>query len=298
MNSNRFECQKFIESELGCSDPALLKNFKDAFLAYSLPQGKVEELKNASKNDAKDLFYKSTLSYLEATYGIINNHSSWAIVKLYYSIFYSLRVILLLSNYAIFKSGSGDIFSLKIEENETPQKISTGSIRGDHKCTIKAFKEIFGDSEILNTNTIDDKNIFDWIMSYRELVNYRINSFTEPDFGYSVLPKLVSDPVHYDALTSNYISNQLYVYCFDPDHSIYATPLVLLNKAIEKFSDLGVHGLFNSKRFAVVSNIIESMGLQDSYIMKSVFLDAKEEEIDDGDADEDEDEDEDAGVEV
>ncbi|MEH0874558.1 hypothetical protein QM999_07475 [Pectobacterium cacticida] len=271
MNFNRLECQIFIESELSCPDPSLFIKFKEEFANYSLPADKIEQLRAAAYNDAKNIFFKASLSFLEATYGIINKHTSWAIIKLYYSVFYSLRVILLLSGYAVFKNGSGEIFLISLIEGSSPKKISTKKCRGDHKCTIKAFKETFSDNELLNTNTIDGINIFEWIMTCRELVNYRVSSFIEPEFGYELLPLIRSNSQEYDNLAGNYLENELFIYCFDKKHTVYATPLVLIKRASDIFKQKSLLDVFESKKYAVLSDIIMNMGLRKSAVMNDIF---------------------------
>ncbi|EPX8765027.1 TPA: hypothetical protein SK283_000082 [Yersinia enterocolitica] len=272
MNFDRFQCQKFIESELGCTDHTRLKDFKAAFLAYTLTNDNLNIFIEKSKVDARDLFYKAALSFLEATYGIIKGHSSWAIVKLYYSIFYSLRVTLISSGYIILKNGTSDIYSLKMNVGSQPVKITNDKTKGDHKATIKAYKTLFQNIGIINTNSIDDTHVLDWIMEYRELVNYRINSFIEPDYGYDVIPRLHAPGASFDGAVKKYIDDEFKIYCFDKDHSMFATPLVLINDACDLLYNLCGGNILSEERILVLKNIINDMKLSDSVVLSDIFL--------------------------
>ena len=278
MNFDRFQCQKFIESELNCTDHEKLSDFKESFLAYTLTNDKLNIFIEKSKVDAKDLFYKASLSFLEATYGIVKGHTSWAIVKLYYSIFYTIRVILISSGYVVLKNGTSEIFYLKLMEGEKPKKISNSKNKGDHKATIRAYKVLFENSAIINSNSIDDTHVLDWIMKYRELVNYRINSFIEPDYGYDVIPVLPASGAGFDTIVSKYIDHEYKIYCFDKQHSMFATPLVLINDAKNLLVQLCGGDFFSGVRQSVIQNIINDMRLMDSRVLNDIFLSSPTEE--------------------
>jgi hypothetical protein len=269
MNFERYKCQEFMENAIPHADA---KAFKDAVCIYNLNQEHLEQLKELSIHDAKSLFYKAVLSFMEATYAILNNHSSWAIVKLYYSVFYSLRVITFLSDHIFFKDGLGNIYTMELRIGEKPKKINNSNVRGDHKCTIKAYKEIHQDSDILNTNNIEGKNVFQWMMEYRELVNYKVSSFIEPDYGYDVIPKLKKDSTFFNELINKYLQDDYLVFCFDKNNSIYATPIVLLSKsrALMKIKNNSLDPLPEGKS-KVIDNIVAGMGLGKSRQLVSLY---------------------------
>ncbi|OEE17295.1 hypothetical protein OAY_10635 [Vibrio cyclitrophicus ZF205] len=269
MNFNRYRCQEFIESEVGCTDPTELALYKDQILAYELPLTKVDELRESIRVDSESLFYKAMLSFLEAIYGIVNNHSSWAIVKLYYSAFYSLRCKLLISGYAPVKNGKGSIFFLKCGVDEKPSKVP-GKERGDHKVTIKAFSHFL--SHTLLTNTVDGNgvSVFNWMMDYRELVNYRVDTFIEPEFGYDVIPSF-SDPDDLEVKLANYIGDENLTYCFLSSHCILATPFVLLCEAYKDMEKAGDDFSISDERKLVLKNIVDKIGLSDTGFVSKTF---------------------------
>lgn len=270
MNFNRYSCQEFIESEVGCADPTQLQTFKEQIRNYTLPPDKVLILKEALSSDAIDVFYKSALSFLEVLYSLKRGHSSWAIVKLYYSVFYSLRCFLLLNSYAPIKNGKGEIYFIKCEANSPTIKISTGSIKGDHKTTIRAFNEFFPMHK-LNTNKIESDSIFDWAMQCRELVNYRNSSFIEPDYGYEAIPGLMAECSKVDNLLRQYVESEYYSFCFDKEHSMLSTATVLLKENIVFFRDSNIPFL-TPQRASVIYQLLRRTKLLDSVFLKSLFL--------------------------
>lgn len=269
MNFERYQCQEFIEAELGCASPELLSQFKAQIDDYKLPQEKVNTLNSASVNDSVDIFYKSSVTFLEALFGMKRNHSSWSIVKLYYSIFYSLRAYLLVNGYAPFKNGKGGIYFIKVENGARLIKKSTKNVKGDHKVTIKAFSDFF-DGHKLNTNKIDEGTIFDWAMSCRELVNYRNASFIEPDYGYEAMPTIGTSCNDIDSLLKQYISSPYYSYCFDKKNSLLSTAIVLLHELVVLYRSKGVKFL-SLERSKVLKQVIKKAGLSSSQLVNDIF---------------------------
>lgn len=269
MNFNRYLCQEFIETEVGCSDPAQLQLFKEQIKSYSLPVDKVTLLSEAIVNDATDVFYKSSISFLEALYSLKRGHSSWAIVKLYYSVFYSLRAHLLLNGFAPVKNGKGEIYLIKCEANAVPFRISTSSVKGDHKTTIKAFGDLFS-THRLNTNKIDSYNIFEWAMQCRELVNYRNSSFIEPGYGYEAIPGLAADCSQIDHLLKQYVTNEYYTFCFDKEHSLLSTATVLLNEDVLLFRENNIQ-FIGEERMQVMKQLLKKAKLSGSNILNGLF---------------------------
>lgn len=65
-------------------------------------------------------------------------------------------------------------------------------VSGDHKTTIVTFISVFAETDILLTNTVNEKNVYDWLMNLRNQVNYRERAFTNPIINISSLPSLIS----------------------------------------------------------------------------------------------------------
>lgn len=270
MNFNRYKCQEFIEAEVGCTDPTKLSDYKDKILEYELSSHKLNSLKSAIIDDCDSLFYKAIVSFLEAIYGVVNGHSSWAIVKLYYSTFYSIRCKLLIEEYAPVKDGKGNIYFLKCKNNEKPAKVP-GKERGDHKVTLKAFSHFMSEHKLL-TNTVDGEGftVFNWMMDYRELVNYRVNSFIEPEFGYNIIP-VFSNPNDLESKLLRYICDENFTYCFLSSDCILATPLVLLVNNYREMKMFPDGFSFSPERKNVIKNVVEKIGFNPTGFFMNEF---------------------------
>ncbi|WP_336996970.1 hypothetical protein [Leclercia sp. M50] len=270
MNFKRYLCQVFIEAEVGCSDPTQLHQYKDRIDSIQLSASKLSDLSDAIRDDSINVFYKASVSFLEALFSLRRGHSSWAIIKLYYSIFYSLRAFLLLEGYAIFKNGKGEIYYLECMENAVPMRISTNRVKGDHKTTIKAFAELCRTHK-LHTNTINSISVFEWAVQCRELVNYRSSSFIEPDYGYEAVPEDLRDINRLEGLLVSYINDTYYTYCFIEEHSLLATASVLINELVDTFRKGGVE-LLTYERHVVLKAIIKKSGLMNMSLLQELLL--------------------------
>ena len=76
--------------------------------------------------------------------------------------------------FVIYEKGE----TLNLEEGEKPQRRDQGThlgerVSGDHKTTTVTFMSVFSDTDILLTNTVNGKNVYDWLMELRNQVNYR-----------------------------------------------------------------------------------------------------------------------------
>ena len=146
MNSNRFKLQVFIEQMIGCTEVDKWKSYSQALANYELNDVEATEASTALKIDAIDLYYKCCFSIAKSINSIYNGHHSWAVVKLYYSIFYGMRAELAARNIGFVKSNG--IYTWKLEEGEKPEKADGRRARGDHATTIKTFKNIMNGNDI------------------------------------------------------------------------------------------------------------------------------------------------------
>ncbi|MDM5176730.1 HEPN domain-containing protein [Massilia sp. DJPM01] len=164
MNS-RLRVQSFIEQEVGCSDVEKWKTYNSQFLKYEVNAVNLPALHNLLIEDTEDLYFKAILSLVEAVNAINRGLHSWAVVKLYYSVFYLLRCSFAANGYCFAKSAG--IYTLKLEIGEKPTKRDVGkrdgeSIRGDHKTVIATYLKEFGHDDIFLTNhVIDNINVYD-----------------------------------------------------------------------------------------------------------------------------------------
>ena len=227
MSFERFRVQTFIESELGCTEIKKWPSYKAKFEALIISNQQNATLNHMLIEDAQDLFYKGLLSLTEALLEVHQGKHSWATVKLYYSMFYFLKSSLAAKGYALLRNGS--LYLLHIKPGMAPEKKASnrgGRYCNDHVGVISIYEDIVGENDILRTNNIDDQNVYEWLMTKRNIIHYNQRSFLEPEYA---------DFFHYarDAVANSkfselidvYINDKLPIYCFDPDHACIAAPV-------------------------------------------------------------------------
>lgn len=248
MSSNRNDIQLYIENKVGCTDRTKWTSYKQSIEKIEIDKGDVEKITMLCSSDAESYIQKALISYAEAVDGIKNTRSSWATVKLYYSVFYSIRAEILLSNYFIVRC-KGYYYS-KVKEKEKLKKFNPRSARGDHQLTILFANKLHKDGIVidpLQDGGIDDMLPYIWLMKRREKVNYLQKEFTDPH-----IVDWLQKPASYfkerqeKDLFEMYTKQSDYLYCFDRDHACLAIPYckllnlkrLLCTKRIEiKFSD-------------------------------------------------------------
>ena len=179
MSSERSRFQVFIEGEIGCRDPVHIKQYREVLKELKLNSRHCNEAQGLIDDDCLDIYYKSCLSLAEALESISLGAQSWAIIKLYYSVYYSLKAELGLSGFGLVKCAG--IYSIDVRRRLEPKKWSG---RGDHITTTNVFKGLRGGQDLLLTNRINEVAVYDWLRDKRERVQYRDRTFLEPDLSY------------------------------------------------------------------------------------------------------------------
>lgn len=240
MSSDRFQVQVEIENIINCSNPSELglrkAHFKGEIAQISISDNQLLVLTSAAESDASGTFFKAMLCIVEALEGLTRGGHSWAVVKLYYSTFYLLRCKMAGMGHIFFKC-AGTIYSVELKKGATPIERSKGKfagseIRGDHKTVLATYINNFGNRDILLTNKIDTKSVFEWMMSAREDVHYRKPTFSEP----------ISDIFYNDLFNetglalwiNKYLNDPQVIFCFLSQHCCLATPLVLARDALNE----------------------------------------------------------------
>ena len=274
MNFDRLECQRFIESQLGCTEPSNFYQYREALQNYIVPASARTSLREATINDAISFFYKSAISFVEATANIMDRQYSWAVVKLYYSVFYSLRAIMLSDGLAIVKDGKGNFFYIDTISSGNVIKVS-GKQKGDHKNTIKLFKDVAHSRGWPFLGEIGGVELFDWIMDKREFINYRVSTFSEPAGDYGLFTKFVEDKNTVNHLIKQYLKEDYNIYCFDEYHSMYATPAVLINFLNSKLRGSGVKS-FDEDKKNNLDEFIKRKKINELEVIRSLIVEWKD----------------------
>ncbi|GAB3216220.1 hypothetical protein GCM10027295_18760 [Pseudaeromonas pectinilytica] len=172
-----------MELDIGCTDLTKWGSYLAKFEAYEVTELRCKELTVDLKKDAADIYFKALFSLSDAINGIYHGRHSWAAIKIYYSVFFLLRCSLATNKFAFLKNNG--IYTLKIAKGEKPErrdcgKLSGERVTGDHKTTIFTFISLFKDTDILQSNHVENKVVYEWLMELRNQINYRERTFTEP----------------------------------------------------------------------------------------------------------------------
>jgi len=177
-------------------------------------------------DDATTLTNAAAISILDAIRGLQLEFFSWATVKLYYSVYYSLRAILAQSRFCLIYDGSKPR-TLRAMAGSVCAKAAGTS----HKVVITQFtRELAG--HWLLSQEIALQSPPEWLMHLREEANYG-GEFWEPDC-----------PKYFEALVSNGIRRSVAAYvndrtfAFDEDHAALAYPLHALIEARSKLKPM------------------------------------------------------------
>jgi len=254
MNFERFRVQKHIEMSLGCNDLDNWHSYRDKLEEYSISNAEDDVLKEKLTLDSEDLFYKGVISLSEALAELSKGQSSWPVVKLYYSVFYFLRASLACKGFSLVRNRSQ--YLLEIKTGEKPIKKSSTRYRNDHTSVINIYKDIVGENDILQTNTIAGQSVYDWLMKKRHQINYNQRGFLEPehnDFLHEAINSITNDG--FNELLDSYIKDDTPLYCFDLDHACIAAPL---KRAFLTKNDLIQSGIevFSEEKVQVIKNIL------------------------------------------
>lgn len=259
MPFNRFRAQLKCEALLSCGTLDDWARKRKDFEDFTLTGTSAKDLVASLEEDSKDLYFKGILTLSEALYGISKCLFSWATVRLYYSIFYFLRCSLATKHYAIIRNKS--LYLLRAKEGEKPQKKSSNRYRNDHLCVINTYKDLYETSDTLQSNTIEGKNPYLWLMERRNQVNYREREFYDPgcpDFM-KVIERGVADNT-LDSMITTYIEDEDYIFCFQDDHACLALPLkrALLTKI--DMTSAGIHFAQTPTRDHLLRNLLRIDG--------------------------------------
>lgn len=272
MSFDRFKVQTAIELELGCTDLSKWKDYKRNFKQLVITNNLKDKLLLELKADACDLYFKAIFSIADAISNLAEGRHSWSVVKLYYAVFYLLRVSMATEGLAFVKNYG--IYTIKLDVGEKPVQRDKGkykgkNITGDHTTTIATYVSLHNSNDIfdiLQTNTIDGVLVYDWMMNAREQVHYRERTFQEPNHKY-----------FYDKLFNKneikqqveiYINDTVPIYCFDKDHCCLSAPLKLALLTRDKLANFVDFEPFDGTRKHEIERLLTGCGLN----MSSDFI--------------------------
>lgn len=182
MSFDRYRAQTLCEILLGCADFNAFRSVD--FDTFALNRTNAYSFKNSLKEDAGDFYYKGYLSLLEGLNGFQNRNYSWAVIKCYYSVFYMIKADLAIRDIGLIRHKV--IYYLEAKDGAIPitkgvRGAKRANYSGDHKSAINYYNDLFGRSDILLSQNIDDLNAYEWLMKKREQINYQERHFNEPN---------------------------------------------------------------------------------------------------------------------
>lgn len=216
---DRSAVQEFFEQRVGCSNPETFTDFVKPLAEVRLTLDDADTLAESARADVQGQFEKTALTLLQAITDIEVGNRMWAAVKLYYSVFYALRVELHLNGLSVIRCGK--IFTCDRKHGSTLIKYNN-SEKGDHAIAISLTSKYLSGIDILLDAKIDGKNTYLWMKSLREIVQYKMRNPPET-VGYD--PFYPADQISISDQVQLFLNDTDPYYCFDPDYAALAIPI-------------------------------------------------------------------------
>lgn len=228
MNTNfeRYKSQLRCEAFLDCTDDLSKWNQKKRdFESFVLSNSRSIIYSNDLRFDSVDLYSKGIHTLFNCIYALsmVQRSYSWISVQLYYATHYFLRASLASKGIGLIRNVA--MFSLKDSVNSMPVKKNSKDYQTTHGAAIRYYIDNFNTSDILLSNTIDGLETYNWLKEIREMFNYRIAKFEEPDISQ------YWDYIHnrieqndLDGLIKDYHDDN-FILCFQEDHAVLALPI-------------------------------------------------------------------------
>ena len=253
MNFKRSRFQLYVEELLGCKNPEDWKKFQPNLKEYCFTDDQAQIAKPLLRADAVDLYFKALLSLCKGLNSIYRGYHSWPVVNLYYSCFYSMRSHLSALEIGIVRNKG--IFYWTTNSPEHPSRVAKCKVSGDHQSVMKIFGNLVKD-DVLSTNSVNGTNVYEWLMAQRNSVQYRSIDFSEPDPG--IFHKSLFESNLFESQVSEYISDDIPVYCFDHDHCMLAAPIIRLLKTRSQLEVLETT-ILTPEKFRAIERLISEI---------------------------------------
>lgn len=190
---------------------------RPAIRAHALTFVQAAALSHALNQDKADFYYSAWVSFVDALHGMLSGFYTWTTVKLYYSVFYSLRAALAANGICIFHVRN----TACVIEAAAGKMPDLSRDAGTHKTVLRAFQRLYSQHP-LQSQDIGIENPLDWLMRLREEANYINARFIEPSApdGFAFVARR-----GVRTMINAYLEEATGLYVFDPDHAIVAFPL-------------------------------------------------------------------------
>lgn len=221
---------------------------KDVYIHYQLSYDEAEAFKNRLDCDVGFYYYKALLSFMESLPAIENGNFSWATVRLYYSVYYATKATLACRHIAIVRA-ERRLFYVKARSGESFVKCTDTT---DHKASMYTLRNLYGSVDKLQTQTIDGKLSYEWMMDKREEVNYKDIEFHDPnppDFWETIYQDVVN---HGIVQVVDTLVKDKWLYCFQDDYAVLGIPIKRLLLTVEDIKNSSLNVIINSDQKAFI----------------------------------------------
>ncbi|WP_374944944.1 hypothetical protein [Sphingomonas sp.] len=218
-NSDRHLSQLFVEGRIGCQSSSQLLTLVHSFENYTINHQDLPQLSAALSVDAGAYFDKGIITVFQALAGLDQGHESWALIKLYYAIYFFLRDELANDGIAILRCKN--IYTLEVQYGAKPVKRAGPRYRGDHHATISLHQDRFIGRDLLTSQNIEGESPYNWMKDKREWINYRRRYFIDQVGARGIS----SADESFSKQIDRYCKDTIPIYCFDPDYAALALPI-------------------------------------------------------------------------
>lgn len=193
----------------------------------------VQSLQSALLEDAQSYLYNGIVSFGAAVNSIGIKNYGWAVVKLYYTVFYLARSKLAINHFAIVYDQNTP-YLLSWSSFPAVLKKQTGKeASSTHKLILKLLKEHFPSNHLSNYRIgINNIPTLDWLMKQREIMNYTSAMMPDPEPP-EILTQIVRNPPLNKWLET--YKDDPAGYAIDEDHACLAYPFLLLLEVLNEF---------------------------------------------------------------
>lgn len=219
MHFDRSAVQEFFEQRVGCPNAETFADFVEPLAGIRLTMDDANALVESARADIQGQFERAALTLLQAIADIEVRNRLWATVKLYYSVFYALRVELHLNGLSIVRCGK--IFTCDRKYGSTLTRYNNAE-KGDHAIAISLASKHLTGIDILLDAKIDGKSTYLWMKSLREIVQYKMRNPPET-VGYD--PFFPANQMSISEQIQLYLNDTDPYYCFDADYAALAIPI-------------------------------------------------------------------------
>lgn len=244
MSFDRLRFQSWIEGEVGCNDLAKWDSYKDKLAAFSVDQSKINFARAELGKDAISLFTKALTSCCGGIQDVKSNHIGWGLVKLYYSLFYSSRANLCARQQGLIRNKSW--FRFDLTAIHRPCLKLQGKYRNDHEVALYLYSDLYGASDALLSNTIDNQSPYEWMMDTRNIVNYRLSHFSDPLFPPHIQSSMKESKLGpISPILDSYMDDLENILTFQPEHAWLAIPFKQVLKCREEIRLKNLHSVIS-----------------------------------------------------